>query len=165
MPMTKEKIVKKFNKLKIPLTILLVLIFIQNFGGGLTINPEIKVKQIAELEKTEEVRLTPENLYQMIIDYKFEHPKVVFSQVMWETGNLTKVKNNNLFGFRGTKYLKFDSWEDCIIYAKNWQDKKYVTGNYYDFLKRVKFAEDSLYINKIKKMEHVIFKGNKYGLE
>lgn len=163
--MTKKKIVNKFNKLKVLLTLLLVLLFVENFGGGVVIIPEIKTKEIGELEKTHQIKLTPSNLYQKIIDYEFEHPKIVFSQVMWETGNLTRIKNNNLFGFRSTKYLKFDSWEDCIIYAKKWQDKRYITGNYYDFLERINFAEDSLYISKIKKMERLIFKFNRYGLE
>lgn len=164
--MTKQKFVSRFNNLKISLTLFLVLFFFQKFGNG-NVTVEDKSKKVIELLQTEkeEVKLTPFNLYQKIKEYKFEHPKIVFSQVMWETGNLTRVKNNNLFGFRGTNYLKFDSWEDCIIYAKSWQDKKYVTGNYYDFLKRVRYAEDSLYIYKIKKMEHVIFKMNKYGLE
>lgn len=163
--MMKEKIVKKYNNLKMILTFIMTIIFTQNLGGGTVIDPKVKSKEIVEVEKQHQIKLTPSNLYQKIIDYEFEHPKIIFSQVMLETGNLKRIKNNNLFGFRSTNYLKFDSWEDCIIYAKKWQDKKYVTGNYYDFLKRIKYAEDSLYICKIKKMEYLIFKLNRYGLD
>ena len=151
--MTKEIIVKN---LRLIMTFLLLFLSLESNS---IVNP-VPQKQVKE-----QIRLTPFNVYQKIIEYKLEHPKIVFSQVMHETGNLKKIKNNNLLGFRYINYLKFGTWEDCIKYAKNWQDKRYVNGDYYTFLKKVGYAKDSLYISKIKRVEYLIFIKNKYGME
>jgi poly(A) polymerase Pap1 len=124
-----------------------------------------KVVKQPQKEMVAQIKITPFNVYNKIVEYEFDHPKIVFSQVMVETGNLKRIKNNNLFGFRYKTYLKFETWEDCVKYAKKWQDKKYIKGDYYSFLKKIGYAEDSLYISKIKRMEKIIFNTNLYGLE
>ena len=79
-----------------------------------------------------------------------KYPEILLNQIRLETGNLTKIYGNNLFGFKSEEYLSYDTWVDCIKYAKVWQDKKYKGGNYYAFLVRINYAQDSLYIQKLK---------------
>lgn len=166
--MRKEKIRRKFNLLRIFIVIILLILLVNNFGSSSNfitppkiIEPKIETEQI--------IKLTPVNVYQKIIEYKIEHPKIVFSQIMVETGHLNsdgaKIKNN-LFGFINKKgHMSFGSWEESIEYYKEWQERKYISGNYYKFLKKVGYAEDSLYIGKLIKMEYLIFRNNKLNLE
>ena len=86
-----------------------------------------------------------------------KHPEIVMAQAVLESGNF-KCNNcswdyNNPFGFfwRG-EYKKWDSWQQSIIYYRNWQSKLYKGGDYYEFLKRVGYAEDPNYINKLKQI-------------
>jgi hypothetical protein len=80
---------------------------------------------------------------------------IVYNQALLETGNFKSDYFNNrfnLFGFRSKNgYMKFDSWKDCVGYYKTWQVKRYKGGDYYKFLTKVGYAEDTLYIKKLKK--------------
>lgn len=166
MPMIEKKKRTKYNVLRITITFILLLFFVKNFGGGGEILPaDEKIKNYEQLNKIDDTGLTPRNVYQKLIEYKIQHPQIVFSQVMWETGHLKRIKSNNLFGFRNVNYKKFDSWEESIQYAKVWQDRKYNGGDYYTFLKNVKYAEDPNYIINVKKMVYNIFKLNLYELD
>ena len=56
---------------------------------------------------------------------------------------LKKYKNQN-------NYAVYKNWEDCILDYKYWQDKSFkLTERYLNFLGSY-YAEDSLYIKKIK---------------
>lgn len=84
------------------------------------------------------------------------HVNIVYAQAKLETGNFTSnlfLKNNNLFGFRGKNgYIKYNNWKESCLAYKLWQQKRYNSGEYYyRFLKDIKYAEDSDYINKLKK--------------
>lgn len=101
--------------------------------------------------------LTIENVIHAIKQYDIKHPEIVIRQIQWETGHLKSKRatiDNNLFGFRTNKYLVFDHWIESVEYYKNWQDKKYKGGNYYTFLQNVGYAEDSLYVQKLKSIKH-----------
>jgi len=166
--MTKENFKQKTNLLRTPITLILLILFVFKLGG----EPKFEDKpQIIDtnIEEVQVIKLTPVNVYKKIIEYEIEHPKIVFSQVMVETGNLkskgAKIKNN-LFGFfNKSGHMSFDSWEESIIYYKEWQNKKYIGGNYYNFLKKVGYAEDSLYISKLMRMEYILFNKLKYGMD
>jgi len=99
--MTKENFKQKTNLLRTPITLILLILFVFKLGG----EPKFEDKpQIIDtnIEEVQVIKLTPVNVYKKIIEYEIEHPKIVFSQVMVETGNLkskgAKIKNN-LFGF------------------------------------------------------------------
>jgi len=166
--MTKEKLKQKFNLLRIPITIIILILFVNKFGGGAVIVNKTQIPEV-KIETEQIVKLTPVNVYNKIVEYKIEHPKIVFSQVMVETGHLKSQGariNNNLFGFNNkTGHMSFESWEESIVYYKEWQDKKYIGGNYYNFLKKVGYAKDSLYISKLIRMEYVLFNNLKYGMD
>ena len=81
-------------------------------------------------------------------------PQIVLKQSILETGWYTSHgcrKRKNLFGFwyKG-KYLSFNTWQESITYYKNWQERHYNGGDYYDFLERIGYATDKNYINKLK---------------
>lgn len=85
-----------------------------------------------------------------------ECSNIVYAQAKLETGNFKSdlfLKNNNLFGFRGKsgKWMKFNSWQDCCKYYKEWQVKRYRGGDYYKFLVNIGYAEDTSYVKKVKK--------------
>ena len=82
------------------------------------------------------------------------HADIVLRQAILESANfksrLTKT-HNNIFGLRkGNKYRKYDNYIACIADYKKLISSKYKGGNYYDFLKRLGYAEDSLYTIKLK---------------
>ena len=86
-----------------------------------------------------------------------KHVDIVLKQSILETGwYKSRICNeyNNIFGFwYKSDYLKFECWQDCVVYYKEWQDRHFNYRNcndYYDFLIRKGYAEDPEYINKLK---------------
>lgn len=81
-------------------------------------------------------------------------PNIVLAQAKLETGNFKSYLfrcSNNLFGFRNFNgYIKYESWKESVKAYKNWQTRKYKGGDYYDFLEYIKYAEDTLYVYKLK---------------
>lgn len=99
-------------------------------------------------------------LYLALIHYDVKHPKTVLAQAKLESGNYTsyhcRVRNNflGLYNSRKKEYFKFDHWTDCIKGYKNMVEYKLRDGeDYYDFLLRIGYAEDPLYLNKVKRIE------------
>lgn len=88
---------------------------------------------------------------------EIKYPEIVIKQALLESGSFTSnVFNtcNNLFGFRtASGYLKFRNWRGSVDYYADWQNRKYKKGNYYDFLRRVGYAEDSTYVQKLKQFK------------
>ena len=101
-----------------------------------------------------EKEMTIENIYEKLLECEILFPDIVIKQVKLETGYLKYVKENNLFGFQTKNgYMKFETWEEAIFYKKRWQERKYKGGDYYLFLKNLPYAQDSLYIQKIKRIK------------
>lgn len=104
--------------------------------------------------------------------YGVEHPNVVFSQAVLETGNFKSNvcrTRNNLFGLYDSyndEYYKFNHWSESVIAYRKYIQNKYTnkSENYYAFLKRIGYAEDEGYIEKVKKIERILKKrgGNYY---
>jgi len=102
--------------------------------------------------------LTLDNVYKELVKQEVKYPDIVIRQCILETGNLSSYNckvRNNLFGFyNGKEYLCFGSWQECVKYKKQWQDKKYKKGNYYTFLKKLPYASDVCYVEKLKKIKY-----------
>jgi flagellum-specific peptidoglycan hydrolase FlgJ len=99
------------------------------------------------------LQLNVKNLKSEIHRNRIKHPDIVLRQAILETGwfdSYNCTERNNIFGFRTSEYLVFDSWQDCVRYYKDWQDRKYKGGCYYQFLKDVGYASDLEYIEKLK---------------
>ena len=104
----------------------------------------------SEIIHQDENEMTLNNIMNEMIISELKCVDILMSQVKLETGNLKHIKNNNLFGFRKSEYMSFVTWQDCIKYCKEWQDKHYNGGDYFLFLKKIKYAEDVEYIIKLK---------------
>jgi hypothetical protein len=119
-----------------------------------------------------------ENVCFWVDYYNIKNPDIVKSQILLETDFLTSnicIYNHNLFGMKhprakGRKSLGtfrghavYNSYIESIEDYKIWQDRyyKYDKLDYYTFLKKVGYAEDRRYINKLKMIEKTYIKEKK----
>lgn len=91
--------------------------------------------------------------------YNVKFPEIVYAQAVLETGHFKSricKEYNNLFGLYNSKtkdYYKFNHWSESIIaYLKYIQYRYDSSIDYYEFLKRIKYARDSKYIHKLKRL-------------
>lgn len=91
--------------------------------------------------------------------YDIQHPEIVYAQAILETGHFKSVgclKHNNLFGLYDSKkhrYCRFDHWTESVVAYKEWIQRRYEPPNdYYLFLKRIGYAKDPEYVNKLKQI-------------
>lgn len=95
-------------------------------------------------------------LKQEIMNNNIKHSTIVLNQAKLETGYYKShvfKKYNNLFGFVGKKgYIKYINWQASVKDYRDWQNQHYKGGDYYKFLKNIHYAEDSLYISKLRRM-------------
>ena len=91
-------------------------------------------------------KLTEKSLFLAIKLQGIKHPDCVYKQAIWETGHLTSVlckTKHNLFGFCTSEgYLAFNNWLESVKYYKQWQDKRYRGGDYFQFLDSIRYAEE-----------------------
>lgn len=102
-------------------------------------------------------QVTKELLQEELIRQEVPCHKIVLRQALWETGhfksNLCR-KYNNLFGIRTRNgYKHYDTWKDCVRDYKEKFSKRYKGGDYYAFLKKIKYAESNTYIQCLKKLK------------
>ena len=102
---------------------------------------------------------TAETVMDCLLYYKVKHPEIVLAQGILETEHFKSnvcIENNNLFGLRKdfSKYHKFSHWTESILYYLNVIQVRYKPPNedYYQFLKRIKYAQDKRYIHKLKQI-------------
>ena len=100
---------------------------------------------------------TIEQVRKEIVRQRIPHAEIVLAQARLETGNFTSRRcrvDHNLFGMkRGKRYAKYTRWQDSIRDYKERISSRYTGGNYYNFLKSIKYASDVHYINKLRKFE------------
>lgn len=97
---------------------------------------------------------TIEQVERELIRQQVPHYKIVLAQARHETGNFTsrlcKV-NHNLFGIKHNgRYAKYHNWQASIADYKKRISSRYKGGDYYVFLKRIKYASDPKYIQRLK---------------
>lgn len=162
-----------FMKKKVLIILMISIVF--GFATGYSLHHLIHFNQ-----KQEEMVLLPEHpfylldevneevLYNTLKHYDFPNPAIITAQAVLESGNFKSKlckDNNNLFGLynsRTMSYFKFDSWISCVFAYKQFILSKYnPEEDYYRFLDRIGYAEDSLYESKVKELELDII--NKYG--
>lgn len=162
-----------FMKKKVLIILMISIVF--GFATGYSLHHMIHFNQ-----KQEEMVLLPEHpfylldevneevLYNTLKHYDFPNPAIITAQAVLESGNFKSKlckDNNNLFGLynsRTMSYFKFDSWISCVFAYKQFILSKYnPEEDYYKFLDRIGYAEDSLYESKVKELELDIL--NKYG--
>lgn len=104
-------------------------------------------------------KLAHEGIKEALDFYDIQYPEIVYAQAILETGYFKSdicLSHNNLFGLYNSKkkeYYKFNHWSESVVAYKDWIQRKYKPPeNYYYFLKRVKYAEDPEYTNKLKQI-------------
>lgn len=104
-----------------------------------------------------------EHLMDALLYYEIEHPEIVYAQAIHETGNFKSkgcTQKNNLFGLMKGKSLRtFGHWTESIVFYKEKIQSRYKGGDYYSFLKRIRYAEDRNYNDRLRK----IVRQNKSG--
>lgn len=100
-----------------------------------------------------------EGLKEALIYYDIKFPEIVYAQAVLETGHFKStgcLKHNNLFGLYDSKakrYHRFNHWVESVVAYKKWIQRRYrPPEDYYVFLKRIKYAGDPEYINKLKQI-------------
>lgn len=100
-----------------------------------------------------------EGLWEALIHYDIQHPEIVYSQALFETGHFKSkgcTRDNNLFGLynsRKKQYYKFNHWAESVEAYKDWIQYRYKPPNdYYEFLRRIGYAENPNYITKLKQI-------------
>lgn len=82
------------------------------------------------------------------------HANIVLAQARHETGNFTSRLcrvNHNLFGIKHNgKYAKYSNWKASIKDYKERISSRYTGGDYYAFLRRIHYASDKRYCERIK---------------
>lgn len=124
--------------------------------------PVYQAKDIVRLEQPEFL-LSEEPDSALLIEaldyYGVKHPEIVYAQAILETGHFrSKVcrEYNNLFGLYNSRkgdYYKFNHWSESVVGYLNYiQYRYYPPNDYYTFLEEIGYAEDSMYIHKLKRI-------------
>lgn len=136
------------------LVVFLVIVFfcfrLYQFRDKIYITPK------QELEKIDTFKLNQQYVYNKLLEYDIKYPEIVLKQIILETGHFKSkvcLKDTNLFGlYNNYRYLHFSTYEESIECYKKLQ-KKYKGGDYYEFLRKLPYAMDTLYISKLKKIK------------
>lgn len=111
-----------------------------------------------------ERELTMLNLLEVIREVGLSNGLIVLAQALLETGHFSSrvcKEYNNLFGLYDSKnreYFRFSRWEDSVVAYQRMIQYRYKGGNYFQFLKRIGYAEDPRYIVKLAGMVKSIYK-------
>jgi len=84
------------------------------------------------------------------------HPHIVLAQARLETGNFRSERcrrDKNLFGIKHNgKYAKYSTWQASVADYKKRISARYKGGDYLAFLKRIGYAKDPAYQDKVCKI-------------
>lgn len=107
-------------------------------------------------------QISTKEVEKLLYKYDIKHPEIVLRIGILESGWFTSnkaVNHKNIFGFETGKKV-FSSYDEAVLAYKNRVESRLKKGeNYYKFLRRIEYAEDKLYIKKLKSIE---YKLNKY---
>ena len=127
--------------------------------------PEVKVVHIVNEKQPDFFSKSPqEGLMEALEYYGVKHPQIVYAQAVLESNWFKSglcVNGNNLFGLYNSKerkYHTFDHWAKSVeAYVKLVQykykgDYDKPPDEYYKFLENIGYAEDTLYISKLRRI-------------
>ena len=129
--------------------------------------PEAPVKKAPRMRSYrnwKERELTMLNLLEVIREVGLSNGLIVLAQALLETGHFSSrvcKEYNNLFGLYDSKnreYFRFNRWEDSVVAYQRMIQYRYKGGNYFQFLKKIGYAEDPRYIVKLARMVKSIYK-------
>ena len=141
---------------RIILFLLVLIPLLKVFGNDVHDFKSITLEQIIVMDIN--VPPTKENVAACLHYYGVKHPEIVLAQGILETGHFKSnacVLYNNLFGLsKGGKLMRFHHWVESIKFYSTVIQIRYKppSENYYQFLKRINYAEDNRYIQKISRI-------------
>jgi len=98
---------------------------------------------------------TTEQVAKELVRQGVPHAKIVLAQARLETGNFKSRRcrqDHNLFGIKhGKRYARYATWQDSVKDYKQRISSRYAGGDYYAFLRRIKYASDPLYTTKLRR--------------
>lgn len=122
----------------------------------------VTVKEVPKCDtiiKFDTMQISIENIYTVCDSIGLHHKEIIVAQGIIESATFTSPlfkRNNNFLGLynsRTDKYFYFDHWTDCLIGYRDMIQYRYREGeDYYHFLERIGYAEDSNYVNKVKRI-------------
>lgn len=128
----------------------------------------VKTIEIIKKDTLKSKKLNTKNVLKEIRLNNIYFPEIVLKQALFETNNLKSnicLENNNLFGIRhypnfdttyaiakNRGFLCFKTWEDSVKEYKRLQKRNFKESYYYDFLERSGYAEKTIYVNGLKKI-------------
>lgn len=146
-------------KVTLMLSICIIGIFLLHRHEGKASDIDTSVSQYPPPEPSFYNKSAEEGLMEALIFYDIQHPEIVYAQAILETGHFKSqgcLRDNNLFGLYNSKskrYHKFDHWHISVIKYKEWIQRRYrPPEDYYHFLQRIGYAQDTQYINKLRKI-------------
>ena len=102
------------------------------------------------------VPLNEKNVLAELHRQKVPCAHIVLAQSKLETAGYTSRvcrTNKNLFGMRkNNQYKSYNTWKESIEDYKRLISSRYKGGDYYEFLKRIRYAEDPIYTESLKKL-------------
>lgn len=126
-----------------------------SFAKGIN-KPEEEIANVRW--KANHFHLNESNLMDELLAQGVEFPEIVVAQAILETGyfkSYSCTQRNNLFGLKqkdGT-YMSFDHWTESVFaykkYIQKWDD---TPNDYYHYLDSIGYAEDKIYIEKVKQI-------------
>ena len=174
----KQKQKKSRNWVKWVIAVLTVGLMAVGYVLGVQVDrfiEESKYKLTVSTEATDTLNLR-DRVLTKFFELRIEHPYIVYAQAIVESNNFTSsifLENNNMFGMKMPQnrlttaigirkgHAIYSTWEDCIIDYALYQSR-YLQGltedEYFNKLKR-SYAEDTLYISKIRQMKSRLLKG------
>ena len=102
--------------------------------------------------------ITVEGLYKACDYYNIQYPDIVIAQALLESGFFKSdlcLEHHNLFGLYNSRtkdYYHFDHWTESVKAYRDKVQYKYKEGDYYEWLQELGYAEDTLYIPKVKNL-------------
>jgi rubredoxin len=91
--------------------------------------------------------------------YKIQYPDIVTAQSILETGYYKSkgcLERHNLFGLYNSykkDYYTFNHWTESVKAYYDFVQYRYKEGDYYDWLEKIGYAEDPLYLTKVKQVK------------
>lgn len=114
------------------------------------------IEKVVTFDSVKHTTLNDANLMKELIRQGVQHPEIVLAQAQLETGfyrsDVCK-KYNNLFGLRHKNgYYKFNNWQESVTAYRDYVQYKYKGGDYFAFLEKIGYAEESKYTQYVKSL-------------
>lgn len=114
------------------------------------------IEKVVTFDSVKHTTLNDANLMKELIRQGVQHPEIVLAQAQLETGfyrsDVCK-KYNNLFGLRHKNgYYKFNNWQESVTAYRDYVQYRYKGGDYFAFLEKIGYAEESKYTQYVKSL-------------